>query len=236
MMRIIKTQIKKLLNLTPQWVCNREFKQQSFTRFNERPVEFGFVFRQLARIYPHKILDVGTGITALPHLMRNCGCLVTAIDNIKDYWPSGLFNRHYHIINDDITDSHINDSFDLITCVSVLEHVEKSEAAIQNIFRLLNPNGYLILTFPYTENNYVRNVYALPGSSYGQNAQYICQSYSRKELSKWLQENNGVIIEQEYWQFWEGDYWTVGNSIIPPHKAGVEDNHQISCILIQKKP
>jgi hypothetical protein len=75
----------------------------------------------------------------------------------------------------------------------------------------------------------------LPGSSYGQNNPYITQSYSRNELSQWLEENNGIIIKQTYWQFWDGDFWTVGNQIIPPFEVGVEDKHQISCLLIQKK-
>jgi 2-polyprenyl-3-methyl-5-hydroxy-6-metoxy-1,4-benzoquinol methylase len=235
MIEFIKTPIRKLLNLHLRWVCKREFRKQSFSRFNERPVELAFVFKHIARIYPRKVLDVGTGATALPHLMRNCGCLVTSIDNIEDYWPSEMVNRHYHVINDDITNSKLQDKFDLITCVSVLEHIEDSESAIRNMFTLLNTGGYLILTFPYTENKYCKNVYKLPGSSYGQNNPYITQSYSRNELSQWLEENNGIIIKQTYWQFWDGDFWTVGNQIIPPFEVGVEDKHQISCLLIQKK-
>lgn len=63
----------------------------------------------------------------------------------------------------------------------------------------------------------------------------ICSSYSRKELNCWLKKNNGEIIEQEYWRFWDGDYWTVGNQIIPPLKVTVEDKHQLSLICIRKK-
>jgi len=67
MQEIFKTPIKSALNFCPRWVCRREFKRQTFIRFNERPVEFGFVFRKLAQIYPRKVLDIGTGTTALPH-------------------------------------------------------------------------------------------------------------------------------------------------------------------------
>ncbi len=235
MLRTIELQIKNILDLYPRWICKREFEKQAFVRFNERPVEFGFVFRKLAEVYPHKVLDVGTGTTALPHMMRNCGFLVTATDNTRDYWPSGMVNRHYHIVNDDITDTRLDDKFDLITCVSVLEHIERSDAAIRNMFALLNSNGYLIMTFPYNEKHYMRNVYELPGSSYGQGAPYITQAYSRTELNKWLQDNQGVIVEQEYWQFWAGDYWTVGSQVIPPKKVSADDKHQLSCILVQRK-
>jgi 2-polyprenyl-3-methyl-5-hydroxy-6-metoxy-1,4-benzoquinol methylase len=230
----IKRLAKTILHLGSNWICKREYLQQSIPQFNERAVEYGFVFKHLTRIYPRKILDVGTGTTSLPHLMRRCGFLVTAIDNIKDYWLSGMFNRHYFVMDDDITDSKLDDKFDLITCISVLEHLEESEAAIRNMFNLLNPSGYLIITFPYNENKYVRNVYDMHGSSYGQNLPYICQSYSRRELNNWIQGNNWEVIDQEVWQFWDGDHWTVGNQIIPPRQVTTKEKHQLSCILIQK--
>ena len=111
MLKAAKSIVKNLLNRYPQWICRQEFESQVFTRFNERPIEFGFVFRKLGEIYPRNILDVGTGTTALPHLVRNCGFLVTATDNVHDYWPSGMLNRHYHVVDDDITNSHLKDTF-----------------------------------------------------------------------------------------------------------------------------
>ncbi|MFZ1081976.1 MAG: class I SAM-dependent methyltransferase [Candidatus Kryptoniota bacterium] len=234
MLNLAKRTIKNLLDIYPKWICRREFELQTFIRFNERPIEFGFVFRKLGEIYPRTILDVGTGTTALPHLMRNCGCLVTATDNVRDYWSFGMANRHYHVIDDDITATRLTATFDLITCISVIEHIPNPDIAFKNIFSLLKPNGHLILTCPYNERNYVRNVYDLPGSSYGKGAPFITQSYSRSELERWLRDNKGTICDQEYWQFWEGDYWTVGNQIIPPKKVTAADRHQLTCIDIRK--
>ena len=233
MLQLAKQMIRKLLNCYPEWICRREFKSQAFTQFNERPIEFGFVFRKLGELYPRTVLDVGTGTTALPHLMRNCGCLVTATDNVRDYWPSGMLNRHYHVIDDDITATRVSDTFDLITCISVLEHIQQPDDAIRNMFSLLKPGGHLILTFPYNERHYVRNVYDLPGSSYGKGAPYITQSYSRSELERWLTEHHGTIVDQEYWQFWEGAHWTVGDQLTPPKRVKAEEKHQITCILIR---
>lgn len=235
MLKVAKSIAKNVLNRYPQWICKREFETQVFTRFNERPIEFGFVFRKLRETYPLKILDIGTGTTALPHLMRNCGFLVTAIDNVRDYWPSGMSNRHYHVIDDDIVNSRLKDTFDLITCISVLEHIEQADKAVRNMFSFLNPGGHLLLTFPYSEKGYVKNVYELPGSSYGQKEMYITQSYSRIELERWVRENHGLIIDQEYWQFWEGEYWTVGNPVVPPREVTANDRHQLTCIHIQKR-
>lgn len=234
MLESVKPLAKRLLSIYSPWICRWEFNHQKVTRFNERPVEFGFIFRKLSEVYPRRILDVGTGITALPFMMRNCGFLVTAIDNVRDYWPSGMTNRHYHVIDDDITNTRIEDKFDFITCISVLEHIERADDAVRNMFSLLNPGGHLVMTFPYSEGGYVRNVYDLPGSSYGQDVGYTTQSFSRAELERWVQASQAVIVEQEYWQFWEGEHWTVGEQVLPPKRVGAEERHQLTCVHLKK--
>lgn len=234
-MRMSKRYIKHVLNrFFPGFICKREFQTQVFRRFNERPIEYAFVFKAISDFYPQRVLDVGSGTTSLPHLIRNCGCLVTATDNISDYWSYGMFNRHYHVINDDITATSLTGSFDLITCISVLEHIQKSDDAVCNMFTLLKEGGYLILTFPYNEYSYVQNVYDLPMASYGKNAPYITQSYSRGDLQRWLEENRAIIVAQEYWQFWTGKHWTEGEQVIPPKCTTEKENHQLSCILLKK--
>jgi len=230
--------LKALIHKFGRWycseVCRREFVSQSFRRMNERPIEFSFVFRQLLKTCPKTVLDVGTGETALPDLMRNCGFLVTATDNVKDYWPAGMFNRHYYVINDDITDTLIEERFDFITCVSVLEHIEAYDSAVRNMFKLLRVKGHLALTFPYNETRYVPDVYKLPGAGRGQNAPYICQVFSKNEIERWLDHNKGRIIEQVYWQCYEGEFWTFGRQVLPACEVTRDDRHQFTCVLIQK--
>ena len=58
---------------------------------------------------------------------------------------------------------------------------------------------------------------------------------SRDDLTGWLTTNGGVILRQEYWQFWDGCYWAVGNEVIPPRRTDVNETHQLTCVLIQKK-
>jgi SAM-dependent methyltransferase len=233
-----KQNIKSLINymglLYVKLLCKREYKKQKFVGINERPIELQFVFRSLSQKWPQTVLDVGTGATALPHLIRNCGFLVTAIDNIRDYWPFGLINRHYYVMNDDITKTRLKDTFDFITCVSVLEHIRDHRAAVRSLFKLLKPGGHLVLTFPYNEYHYVEHVYALPNSSVNINYPFITQAYSRNEINGWLAENNGKILEQEYWQFFSGEYWTCGERICPPIQVDKNVKHQISCLLMQK--
>lgn len=230
----IRSIVRRMLDKYSWWLCKKEFQEQKFKRHNERPVEFAFLLGKIATLYPRTILDVGTGTTALPHLMRNCGCLVTAIDNVTDYWPSGMTNRHYHVIDDDITDTGLSERFDLISCISVLEHIEDSASAVENMFRLLAPGGHIVITCPYNEAQYIRNVYELPGSSYGQNAPYITQAFCRADVDGWLESSGGEIVDQEYWRYWDGEFWTIGKQVLPPQVVDRHGQHQLTCLLLKK--
>jgi SAM-dependent methyltransferase len=218
-------------------VCKSEFESQKFTRWNERPIEFRFVFEQLTRLIgsAKTVLDVGTGTTALPHLMRNCGFLVTATDNVRDYWPSGMVNRHYHVIDDDITATRMRETFDVVTCVSVLEHIKDFRAAVSSMASLLAAGGHLILTCPFHESEYCGNVYDLPDSSYGKGMPYVCQSYSRRELDEWTASNGLEVVTQEYWRCFSGKLWTCGSPVAPPERTGPVEAHQLTCLLLRKR-
>lgn len=197
-------------------------------------MELSFVFRKVSEIYPKTILDVGTGTTALPHLLANCGCVVTASDNVRDYWPSGMVNRHFYVLDDDIQNTRITQRFEMITWISVLEHIRDSERAMRGMFSLLDPGGYVTLTCPFSDGEYVDNVYERPGSSYGQGLPYATQSFSEAYLQQWLSQNNAELVEQECWQFWEGAFWTEGRQMIPPKKVGPTERHQLRCLLLRK--
>jgi 2-polyprenyl-3-methyl-5-hydroxy-6-metoxy-1,4-benzoquinol methylase len=234
----LRAAVNRIGHAYVDWVCKREFDHQTFIRLNERPMEYGFVLRQMARLQPRTVLDVGTGTTALPHLLRNCGALVTAIDNVRDYWPAGMTNRHWRVLDDDIRDPKLGrdgQRFDLVTCISVLEHIPQHEAAVAGMLRLVAPGGHLILTSPFNRRQYSANVYTLPGSEVEGKPlpPYSTQSFSQKELDAWL-ALGARLVEQEFWQFYEGDQWTVGARLKQPRQVGPDDRHQIACTLLAR--
>lgn len=216
-----------------QHINKKEFHSPPFPEFNERPIEYRFVFETISKYYPKKILDIGTGITALPHLMANCGAKVTAIDNIKDYWDYGVFNRHYYVLNDSIIEPKLKDTFDLVTCVSTLEHIERFDEAVESMLSFLNPGGYLTLSFPYNEKSFADNAYALPGSHVKKLPPFKAHVFSREVITRWIKDK-AEVVDQEYWQVFTGDYWTVGERLAIPKKVSKDEKHQISCILIKK--
>lgn len=206
---------------------------QRFHSHNERAIEYRFVFDCLVRVRPITVLDVGTGTTALPSLIASCGTVVTAIDNVRDYWPNGIFNRHWQVEDMDIRHPTPGRQYDLLTCVSMIEHIDDHQAAIRGMLALLNPGGHLVLTTPYNERRAVPNVYVLPGAAYGQNAAYICRSTSRTELDAWL-SLGFAILEQEYWRFWTGEVWTQGKPLPLPERSSRDRSHQLTCLLLRK--
>jgi len=236
-MKILET-LKKFFYFFSKFYCkftNKiEYKLQKYSKFNERVIEYKFVFDALVDIYPKSLLDVGTGASSIPHLLSKCGINVTAIDNIHDYWSIGMFNRHFHVINSDITKEELNKKFDAITCISVLEHIENFNDAITTMINYLKKKGHLILTFPYNEKRYIENVYDLDEASYGKDVQFICHVFSRNEIDNWLNLNNCRIIKQEYWQIFTGDYWTFGKPNYPPRIVDKNEKHHLTCILLQK--
>jgi len=166
--------------------------------------------------------------------MQNCGFEVTALDNMKDFWPAGTMNRHFYVLDGDILRPRLTRKFEMVTCISVLEHIRQSERAVASMASLLEEGGHLVLTFPYNEREYCENVYGLPGSNAPRDVAHVTQAFSRKELDRWTRENGLTILEQQYWKFFTGPFWTVGERVFPPEQVGHDDLHQIGCLLLEK--
>jgi 2-polyprenyl-3-methyl-5-hydroxy-6-metoxy-1,4-benzoquinol methylase len=148
--------LKSVVHRAGRWyiakICASESQHQPFTPHNERSIEYRFALQVLGENHPKSVLDVGTGTTAWPHLLRNCGYALTAIDNVRDYWPEGMVNRHWTVLDIDILNpkDKLGKSFEAITWISVLEHIEDHLRAMQNMVCLLATGGVLLLTTPYS--------------------------------------------------------------------------------------
>ena len=103
-------------------ICSSDYQNQAFRLHNERSIEYRFALEVLGESRPKTILDVGSGTTAWPHLLRNCGYVVTAIDNVRDYWPGGMVNRHWTVLDEDILNPSglLYDKFEAITSTVTL--------------------------------------------------------------------------------------------------------------------
>ena len=229
-MNIFKRAAYQLFTLLGREVCRREYLSQSSAELNERPIEYSFALRCVWRTSAQTVLDVGSGYSPWPALLAKCGCIVTAIDSMDDYWVGSIFNRHFHIIKDDITKPKLSKTFDLVTCISTLEHIPNHQDAVRGMFSLLKPEGYLVLTVPYNESRYVENV----PCGYASGKPNICQVFSRQEVNSWLEKNQGKIVEQRYFEMFDGPLYLSGNRISPPREVSVTDSHHLTLLLIRR--
>src|SRR5260221_5531267 len=105
-----------------------------------------------------------------------------------------MSSRHWHVLDDDITKPHTSGSFDLVTCISVLEHIADHQAAVRNMLALVRPGGHLVISCPFNEHRYSPNVYREPGSEVlGKHVDFVTQAYSRVERDGWLAASHATL-------------------------------------------
>ena len=98
-------------------------------------------------------LEVGPGSGVYLPVLAEAFDTVTAADIEEAYLEhvKGLGSRYPNLkfIVDDITASQLpKESFDLILCTEVIEHIADSPSALYNLARLLKQDGVLILSTP----------------------------------------------------------------------------------------
>lgn len=213
------------------------FKKKERSFVNERPLEYGFVLSHLP-ITNEKlsILDVGSGKTSFPALLEDCNYDVTALEAPNSYWGRNITNRHFPLTYDDITKSKLkSSSYDVITCISVLEHIEEFNLAIKEMFRLLKPKGFLFLTFPYNDKDFIYDSHKERGSNrFNRPASYIVNIYSAEEVNKWCKDNNVMIEKQVFVRFWGGDFWNSGVRLPEPQFVYKDRQHDLTMLIFKK--
>jgi 2-polyprenyl-3-methyl-5-hydroxy-6-metoxy-1,4-benzoquinol methylase len=215
-------------------LCSAESDSQKFTNHNEKPIEYRFALECLARVRPRTVLDVGTGTTAWPHLLHNCGFVVTAIDNVRDYWEHQIVNRHWTVLDVDITKpGEFHGPFDAVTCISVIEHIVDHQKAVHNMLQMLAAGGLLVITTPYNHREHSPNVYKRPDALYGQHLPYICRSHSAKEIEEW-QQLGARLKRRELWRLFSGPVWATGERVAWEQVQSENAPHQLGCFEFEK--
>jgi cyclopropane fatty-acyl-phospholipid synthase-like methyltransferase len=204
---------------------------------NERSIEYAFVFKYITAVSPKSVLDIGTGLTALPAMISACDIRVQAIDNNQKQINQNKFCKAM-IKKADILAPNINkvikDRFDMITCVSVLEHIGNYQLAVKNMVRLLNHKGIILFTFPFNYKEYHKSAYKIPGAGYGTGSKTLCQIFNEDVLIELERCYKIEVVMMEYWKVFSGLYWTFGKRIPYPVKVRWDQKHQMACVALRK--
>jgi SAM-dependent methyltransferase len=120
-----------------------------------RYVEYPRVMERLADARPERVLDIGSNYGLLWQWAAARGALVHATDicditlrTARSVLPSRVRKRTYVSLHDATKLGFANESFDAVTAISTIEHIEDDRAVIDEIARVLKTSGLAIVTVP----------------------------------------------------------------------------------------
>src|SRR3989338_5504503 len=142
-----------------------------------------------------RILDAGAGYGIYALTLAERGYSVDAIDLEQERTDAltarkkerPALDRRVKTYTGSITDLPFkNDSYDLIICSDVIEHIKDDAKAVSELARVLAPQGTLVITVPY-HSKYNERIYPMFG--------HERPGYNEEEMRRLLAPHN-LSIEQ----------------------------------------
>jgi 2-polyprenyl-6-hydroxyphenyl methylase/3-demethylubiquinone-9 3-methyltransferase len=180
------------------WSPNGDFK----TLHDINPLRLNYI-EERADLGDAKVLDVGCGGGILSEAMAARGALITGIDMAEEPLEvarshareAGLEIDYLRSTAEQLADEKAN-SFDVVTCMELLEHVPNPESTISACGKLLKEEGHLFLST--VNRNPKSYLLAILGAEYILNLiPRGTHDYDKliqpNELAGWLRSNDLTI-------------------------------------------
>jgi 2-polyprenyl-3-methyl-5-hydroxy-6-metoxy-1,4-benzoquinol methylase len=107
--------------------------------------------------------DLGSGPGAMAARLYSVGCNVLAVDRTAEGFEAGLPHVALDFNQNDFASQLGPASFDLVTAIEVIEHVESPIGFLRNIGRLMAPRGIAVITTPNVDSLPARAKFLLTG-------------------------------------------------------------------------
>jgi 2-polyprenyl-3-methyl-5-hydroxy-6-metoxy-1,4-benzoquinol methylase len=103
--------------------------------------------------HPLELLDIGCGSGTLLALLKKRGFQVLGVDGSQEAAHIATMENGVRVLAGSLEQLQFADSrFDVITLFHVLEHVTNPHELLAEVFRILRPNGALILQVPNVDS------------------------------------------------------------------------------------
>lgn len=133
------------------------------------------------------ILDIGCGAGGMIEYLSNYGQVI-GLDKDKHIVDLNL-KKGKNVVCGDIKKLNFsNDSFDLITLLEILEHLDDDSSGLKEVFRVLKPQGILLVTVP---------AFPFLWSSHDSVAHHK-RRYTKRELERKLSKSGFKILKISY--------------------------------------
>jgi 2-polyprenyl-3-methyl-5-hydroxy-6-metoxy-1,4-benzoquinol methylase len=107
--------------------------------------------------------DLGSGPGAMASRLHGFGCNVLAVDRTAEDFEAELPHAELDFDHNDFASGLGPASFDLVTAIEVIEHVESPIGFLRNVGRLLAPGGVAVITTPNVDSLPARAKFMLTG-------------------------------------------------------------------------
>ncbi len=163
----MEDEIAKFDALASQW-WNPSGPMKPLHQLN--PIRLQYI-NTYAHLAMQKVLDIGCGGGLLSEAMANCQASVTGIDLsesllfiAQQHAAAQSLNIHYQLISSTDLANQNPASFDIITCMELLEHVPDPSQIVQDCAHLLKPGGMVF--FATINRNLQSFLKAILGAEY----------------------------------------------------------------------
>ncbi len=158
-----------------------------------------------ANIAGQRVLDVGCGGGLLSEALAKLGARVTALDLSEELIAvarahaekQGLAIDYRHVSVEQLA-AEMPNSFDVVTCMEVIEHIPNPRAVVEACARLVRPGGHVF--FSTVNRNLKSFLFAIVGAEYVIRLLPIgSHTYWRlirpSELKDWATQNGLMFVD-----------------------------------------
>jgi len=202
MKNVDESEIKKFENLASRWWdTNSEFKPLH----EINPIRVNYISKVI-NLAEKKVLDIGCGGGILAESLAHHGAIVTAIDLAsaslavaKLHNLESKLDIDYRQISAEDLAKKEPQTYDVITCLEMLEHVPKPASIVKSCFDLIKPGG--LVFFSTINRNPKSYLFAILGAEYILNLlpkgthEYV-KFIRPSELATWCRESKLELQEQ----------------------------------------
>lgn len=126
----------------------QDYRQLTREEKAKREIYFErYIHRDLEKVeYRGRSLDIGCADGLFPELLKSNGWDAYGLEPFTE-----LDDMHSNIYRTTVEDFEINEKFNLVTMIHSLEHVEHPDHVLNKIRKLINEEGYLLISVPHFE-------------------------------------------------------------------------------------